>query len=155
MVDESAATATITLVRLGGSQGPVSVHFATSDGSSHASGKYTPLSGSISFGPGVTTRQFSIALIDPGQNLQGDQTVDLTLSNPTGGAQLGVYPAATLTLHDTSQVSPGYLDPAFGTEGQSILASGGSSSGSGASPSVITLQSDGKLVVVGGGELLR
>ena len=50
-------------------------------------GDYTPLSGSITFGPGVTSRTFSIALTDPGYNLNGDQTVNLTLSNPTGGAQ--------------------------------------------------------------------
>ena len=70
-VNEDAATATITLVRLGGSQGTVSIHFATSDGSPFSSGKYTPLSGSISFGPGVTSRQFTIALINPGRNLRG------------------------------------------------------------------------------------
>ena len=120
-VDEDAATATITLVRLGGSQGTVSIHFATSDGSPFSSGKYTPLSGSISFGPGVTSRQFTIALINPGRNLEGDQTVDLTLSSPGGGATLGVFPTATLTLHDTSQIGPGDLDPAFGTDGVAIL----------------------------------
>ena len=95
--------------------------------------------GSISFGPGVTTRQFSIALINPGRNLQGDQTVDLTLSNPTGGATLGVYPTATLTLHDTSQTRPGDLDPAFGTRAcRSCRAPAP------VGPSVITLQPDGK-----------
>ena len=120
-VDEDAGTATITLVRLGGSQGTVSVHFATSDGSPFSSGKYTPLSGTISFSPGVTSRQFSIALINPGRNLEGDQTVDLTLSSPGGGATLGVFPTATLTLHDTGQIGPGDLDPAFGTDGVAIL----------------------------------
>ncbi len=148
-VDEDAATATITLVRLGGSQGTVSVHFATSDGSPFSSGKYTPLSGSISFSPGVTSRQFTIALINPGRNLQGDQTVDLTLSSPSGGATLGVFPTATLTLHDTSQIRPGDLDPAFGTQGVAILPS--QSTESSATPQVIALQPDGKIVAVGGG----
>jgi hypothetical protein len=92
----------------------VSAHFATSDGSAFAAGKYTPLTGSISFGPGVTSRTVTIHLIDPGRNLEGDQTVDLTLTNPTGGAALGVYPTATLTLMDTAQLAAGDLDPAFG-----------------------------------------
>ena len=148
-VNEDAATATITLVRLGGSQGTVSVHFATSDGSPFSSGKYTPLSGSISFGPGVTSRQFSIALINPGRNLEGDQTVDLTLSSPGGGAALGVFPTATLTLHDTSQIGPGDLDPAFGTDGVAILPTGGTASS--AAPKVIALQPDGKIVTVSAG----
>ena len=140
------ATATITLVRLGGSQGTVSVHFATSDGSPFSSGKYTPLSGTISFSPGVTSRQFSIALINPGRNLEGDQTVDLTLSNPGGGATLGVFPTATLTLHDTSQIGSGDLDPAFGTDGVAILPF--DSTVSSAGPQVIALQPDGKIVAV-------
>jgi len=132
--DENAAKATITLLRLGGSSGSVTVHFATSDGSSKANGDYTPLSGSITFGPGVTSRTFSITLTDSGYNLDGDQTVDLTLSDPTGGAQLGVFPTATLTLHDPYTLSAGDLDAGFGTDGSAVLpdtiaSNGGSSQG--------------------------
>ena len=148
-VDEDAGTATITLVRLGGSQGTVSVHFATSDGSPFSSGKYTPLSGTISFGPGVTSRQFSIALINPGRNLEGDQTVDLTLSNPGGGATLGVFPTATLTLHDTSQIGSGDLDPAFGTDGVAILPI--EAPPARPRPRSSRLQPDGKIVAVSAG----
>ncbi len=143
--DEDAGTAQITILRLGGSSGSVSVHFATSDGTYAAAGKYTPLSGSISFGATVTSKTITITLIDPGHNLQGDQTVDLTLSNPTAGAQLGVFPAATLTLHDTSRPVAGDLDPTFGADGKSILPD------SLATPSVIASQSDGKLVIAGTG----
>ncbi len=127
--DETDASATITLERLGGSSGSVTVHFATSDGSSNVNGDYTPLSGSISFGPGVTSRTFSIALTDPGYNLDGDQTVDLTLSDPSGGAQLGVFPTATLTLHDPYTLAAGDLDPAFGDDGAAVLSEAVPSSG--------------------------
>ncbi len=144
-VDENAGTAQITLVRLGGSSGSVSVHFATSDGTYAAAGKYTPLSGSISFGAGATSKMVTINLIDPGHNLQGDQTVDLTLSNPTGGAQLGVFPTATLTLHDTSRPVAGDLDSSFGSDGKSILPDDL------ATASAIAPQSDGKLVIAGTG----
>ena len=147
--DEGGGTVTITLVRLGGSQGTVSVHFATSDDSPHVGGMYTPLSGSISFGPGVTSRQFSIALVDPGRNTLGDQAVLLTLSNPTAGATLGVYPTATLTLHDKVQAHPGDLDPAFGNLGVTFLTTGANSGSP--TPRVITLQPDGKIVAAGSG----
>jgi uncharacterized delta-60 repeat protein len=143
--DENAGTAKITVVRLGGSSGSVSVDFATSDGSDAAAGKYVPLSGSISFGAGVTSKAITITLNDPGHNLQGDQTVDLTLSNPTGGAQLGVFPTATLTLHDTSQPVGGDLDRTFGTDGKSILPDYL------AGLSTITRQSNGDLVMAGTG----
>jgi uncharacterized delta-60 repeat protein len=143
--NENAGTVQITLVRLGGSSGSVSVHFATSDGTYAAAGKYTPLSGSISFGAGVTSKTIKITLIDPGHDLQGDQTVDLTLSNPTGGAQLGVFPTASLTLHDTSQPEAGDLDSSFGTDGESILPD------SLATVSAMASQPDGKLVMAGTG----
>ncbi len=138
---ETAGKATITLNRLGGSQGSVSVFFVTSDGSSASSGKYTPLSGSLSFGPGVTTKSFSIALVDPGHNLQGDQIVDLTLSKPTGGATLGVISSATLTLQDPYTLEPGDLDPAFGIGGKLVLPNLATT------PSSIIQQPDGKLLV--------
>jgi uncharacterized delta-60 repeat protein len=144
-VDESAGTALITVVRLGGSSGSVSVQFATSDGTFGADGKYTPLNGSISFGATVTSKTITITLIDPGYNLDGDQTVDLTLSNPTGGSQLGFLPTATLTLHDTSQLEAGDLDPAFGTDGKSILPDYL------ATASAVASQPDGKLVIAGTG----
>ena len=97
----------------------------------------------------MTSRQFTIALINPGRNLEGDQTVDLTLSSPGGGATLGVFPTATLTLHDTSQIGPGDLDPAFGTDGVAILPTGGTAGS--AAPKVIALQPDGKIVAVSAG----
>jgi uncharacterized delta-60 repeat protein len=149
--DEDAGTATIMLVRLGGSQGSASVHFATSDGTSGAAGKYTPLMGSISFASGVTSRQFTITLVDPGHKFQGDQTVDLSLSNPTGGVRLGAYPTATLTLHDTSQLEAGDLDPTFGTDGKVILTNGGGDSFGDNIPTAIASQPDGKLVIAGTG----
>ena len=148
---ENAGAATITLVRLGGSVGTVTVHFTTSDGSPDSNGDYTPLSGSISFAAGVTTRTFSIALLDPGPNLDGDQTVDLTLSNPTGGAQLGVFPSATLTLHDPYTLSAGDLDPAFGANGAAVLpapiAVNGSGSAAAAVPGIFADLPDGDVVL--------
>ena len=138
--DENAGKATITLNRLGGSLGTVSVHFATSDASAHVSGDYIPLSGSISF-TSSASRSFSITLKDPGHNLLGDQTVDLTLSNPTGGATIGVIASATLTLHDPYTLEPGDLDPAFGIGGKIVLPITANN------PPMGTIQqSDGKIV---------
>jgi uncharacterized delta-60 repeat protein len=159
-VDETASSATITLERLGGSSGSVSVHFATEDGSSEVSGDYTPLSGSISFGPGVTSRTFSIAVTDPGYNLNGDQTVNLTLSNPTGGAQLGVFPTATLTLHDPYAIVAGDLDPAFGDGGAAVLSEAIPSnapsnvSSTQAVPDVFAVLPDGNVILAGTGTYL-
>ncbi len=147
--NETDGAATITLERLGGSNGSVTVHFGTSDGSSHVSGDYTPVSGSISFGPGVTSRTFSISLTGPGYNLDGDQEVDLTLSNPTGGAELGVFPTATLTLHDPYSIAAGELDPAFGADGATVLPDPIASPQ--AVPSIFGVLPDGNVILVGQG----
>lgn len=157
--DETDSQATVTLERLGGSNGSVTVDFDTSDASSHVNGDYTPLSGSISFGPGVTTRTFSIAITDPGYNLDGDQTVDLTLSDPTGGAQLGVFPTATLTLHDPYTPSAGQLDPTFGASGSSVLtdtvpSSTTESNSTQAIPDVFAVLPDGNVILAGTGTYL-
>jgi uncharacterized delta-60 repeat protein len=119
VIDETAGMATITLERNGGSSGSTSVRVTTRDGSSLANGKHTPITGSISFAAGVTSRTFNIALADDGHRIDGDQKVILELSNPTNGALVGK--SATLTIMDMDAVTSGDLDATFGTEGVTVF----------------------------------
>ena len=71
----------------GGSSGAVDVNFT-------ANMFVTPLSGSVHFNDGQTTKTFAVTFpSDPG--LTDDRFVTLTLSGPTGGANLGSI--ATMT----------------------------------------------------------
>jgi hypothetical protein len=58
---------------------------------------YTPASGTLSFGPGVATRTFEVPILDDGAPTS-DLTLELGLSNATGGSGLGALPEALLTI---------------------------------------------------------
>ncbi|HEX8204045.1 MAG TPA: Calx-beta domain-containing protein, partial [Isosphaeraceae bacterium] len=106
-VSENGGTATITLVRTGGSAGAVTVNVATSGGSAAPGVKYTPVNQAVTFANGQTTATVSIRILD-NTVADGNQTVVLTLSGPTGGATLGTLSAATLTIldNDPPDVTP-------------------------------------------------
>ncbi len=89
-VDDTDSVATITLVRVGATNGAISVDFATSDGTARAGIDYTMTTGTVDFADGVNTNTVTIPIINPPVGaLETNQTVKLTLSNPTGGASLG------------------------------------------------------------------
>ena len=68
-------------------------------GTASASSDYTPTSGTLSFAAGKTAATLQIALTNDTLN-EADETVNLVLSSPTGGAELGDRPTAVLTILD-------------------------------------------------------
>jgi hypothetical protein len=98
-VKETAGSATITVIRKGGAASAVTVHYATSDGTAKASTDYTATSGTLTFGVGVMSRTFTVAVIDR-PTVDGSRTVSLTLSDEGGGAIPGTPATAVLTIQD-------------------------------------------------------
>lgn len=96
-VMQGSASASITVRRLGGTASGVTVDFATLDRTAAAGVDYTATSGSLSFGPGIVSRSFTVPLLAP-RTPEPDLTLQLALSNPTGGASIGTPRAAVLTL---------------------------------------------------------
>jgi subtilisin family serine protease len=96
-VTEDGVAASVEVVRTSGSDGTVTVDYATSDGSATAGADYTAAFGTLTFGPGVTSRSFSVAILDD-VTYEGNETVNLALGNVTGGATLGSPNAAVLTI---------------------------------------------------------
>jgi uncharacterized repeat protein (TIGR01451 family) len=99
-VAEDGGTASIVVTRVGGSQGAVTVGFAVGGGTATSGIDYTPpTTTTLSFADGETSRTITIpVLADP---LDGhDETLYLTLSNPTGGALLGARTSTTLTIQN-------------------------------------------------------
>ncbi len=103
-VSETAVTATITLTRSGGAASGVTVDFATSNGpgtsGAVAGTDYTALATTVTFGANQTTLPVVITLPGDDATPEGNKIVNLTLSNPRGGAALGLRSAAQLKILD-------------------------------------------------------
>jgi len=102
-VGETSTGATITVSRTGGSLDAVGVTYATVPGGLAVAGtNYTPVSGTLNWANGdASTKSFTVPILNP--NIAGpNPTVDLQLSNPTGGITLGTLSTASLTIIETS-----------------------------------------------------
>ena len=96
---EALALATITVKRLRGVSTPVSVSYATGGGTATAGTDYTASAGTLSFPAGVVSRTFTVPIVDDG-DIEGDETVSLTLSNPSPGATVVPPAVASMVIHD-------------------------------------------------------
>jgi hypothetical protein len=94
---EAGPVATITVVRGGPATGTVGVGFATSAGTATVGQDYAETNGTLTFGPGITSRTFTVRLIND-TVVEGNETVNLSLINPTGGALLGNIANAVLDI---------------------------------------------------------
>jgi uncharacterized repeat protein (TIGR02543 family) len=101
-VNENGTSATVTVSRVNGSSGSVTVNYATSNGTATAGSDYTAATGILTFAAGVISQTFTIAIADD-QSVESSETINLTLSSPTGGATLGSPTSAVLTIADNDQ----------------------------------------------------
>lgn len=96
---EPSGSITITVLRTGGLAGNVTVNYATSNGTATAGQDYTAVSGTLTFAGGQTTQTFIIPIANDGV-LEGDETVNIILSDASGGATVGNPNTAVLTITD-------------------------------------------------------
>jgi plastocyanin len=107
-VSGSAANVTISVARSGGSSGAVSVEYATSDGTAKAGTDYSTTSGTLNWADGdAAAKTFSVPILKD-TKATSNLTVNLTLSNPGGGASLGTPKTAVLTIQE-SNGTPGII----------------------------------------------
>jgi hypothetical protein len=99
-VGEGGDHAIVTVIRSGAIDvsGTVTVDFLTSDGTATQSQDYIINGGTFSFGPGESSKSFDVLIIDDAF-IEGNKTLNLTLSNPTGGT-LAAPSTATITIND-------------------------------------------------------
>lgn len=100
-VNETDGTVTITVIRTNGSDGTITIDYSTSNGSAIAGADYNAVSGTLTFANGETTKTFNITLL-PDSLTESNETFNITLSNPTGGATLGNTSTAVITITDNS-----------------------------------------------------
>lgn len=116
-VNETDGTATVTVNRTGGSEGTVTVQYATSPGSATTPADFTATSGTLTFGPGVTSQSFNVPIVAD-TIPEGEEAFTVNLTNATGGAVLGT---ATATVVIASHL-PTEAIPTASTWGLIILA---------------------------------
>jgi hypothetical protein len=91
--------ATITVNRIGGTEGTASVQVAVTGGTATAGDDFTGLPATLTFGPGITSQSITVTL--PEDTIaEATETVLLALQTPGGGAAVGGQTTATLTITD-------------------------------------------------------
>jgi PKD repeat protein len=101
---ENGGDLTVAVSRTTGSLGAVTVDYATSDGTATAGQDYTASSGTLSWADGDTAdKTFIVPILDDALS-ESSETINLTLSNITGGAILGSDSTATVTISDDESV---------------------------------------------------
>ena len=112
----------ITVTRMGGSDGAISISYATSDGTAVASQDYTATSGTLNWAAGEATSKTISVPVSNFPPFFGQKTLTLTLSDAKGGAVLGSPHAASLTINgrNTAPV-PGQVSLSYATYSVSQL----------------------------------
>jgi YD repeat-containing protein len=114
---------TITVTRTHGSSGAVSVPYTVTAGTATAGSDYTASNGTLSWAAGDTaSKSFTITVIDDAV-FEPNETLTVTLGEPTGGAALGSPSSATVTISSDD------AQPAGSLQFSASTFSGGEASG--------------------------
>jgi len=107
-VAESVGAVTVTVSRAGGADGAVTVAYAATAGTPTAGNDFTPTSGTLSWGDQDSAdKTFQVQILNDAIAAP-DETVNLTLSSPTGGATIA-NGSGTITIKESA---PGPTAPA-------------------------------------------
>jgi Leucine-rich repeat (LRR) protein len=99
-ISENGGQATITVTRTGKGDDATSVDYATSDDTATAPDDYTQTSGTLNWADGdAADKTFTINITDDSAQ-ENQETLIVSLGNPTGGAKLGKPDTATITITD-------------------------------------------------------
>ncbi|WP_256872037.1 Calx-beta domain-containing protein [Nostoc sp. TCL26-01] len=97
--EDGTPVAAVTITRTGGASGAVSVTLTPSNGSAIAPADYTNTAITVDFANGETSKTVTIPITND-TLVEGNETINLTLTNPTGGAILGSQQNANLVIID-------------------------------------------------------
>ena len=133
---EDAGSITLTVRRVGGSEGDVTASYRTDNGSAVAGADYQGQSGDLIFHDGETEKDITISIHDDTE-IEDLESFRVVLSDPTGGAKLGITSVATVNIQDDD--GPASMDSTFVVSPDSL---------DGAVES-IAVQKDGKILLGG------
>ena len=97
-VAENAGSVVLTVSRVNGSDGEITVNYQTQDGSAKAGSDYNAASGELVFAEGETSKSISIAIIN-NSTVDGSRSFSVNLS----GNNLGATASTNVTITDDDQ----------------------------------------------------
>jgi uncharacterized repeat protein (TIGR01451 family) len=103
-VAETAGTIAVTVTRSGSTASPASVNYTVGGGGAVSPSDFVAASGTLSFATGETFKTFSVSIVDD-LYVEGNETVNLSLSVPSSGVFLGSPNTATLTIFNDDHIS--------------------------------------------------
>ncbi len=120
---EAAGFVAVGVQRVGGSKGPATVTYAITPGTATPGADYnaSATTGTLTFGDGDTFASVLIEIL-PDDVSEGDETISIALSNPTGGTSLGAGSSGTLTIVDNDPAPSVSVADVRVTEGDSGTA---------------------------------
>jgi hypothetical protein len=122
--EEDKGSVTLTVARVDGSNGEVSVSYESSGETATAWYDYIPVSGELEWSDGdADDKSITIAIVDDTES-EGDETFNLKLKKPTGGAVIGETKKAVVTIIDDEELPAGTLQ--FSKADYSVDEDGGS-----------------------------
>ncbi len=101
---ENSGALSVTATRLGNVSLPATVEVSTGGGTASAKTDYTPISKTLQFASGEKFKSFGLPIVD-NFFVQGNRTINISLTNPTGGAFLGSPATAVVTIADNDTIS--------------------------------------------------
>jgi hypothetical protein len=113
-VGETEGQATVTVTRTGGDLGAVSVDYTTTSGTATAGADFATTTGTLNFAPGELTQTFAVTIFDDFV-AEGSESINVVLSNATGGAVVGADGSAVVTIRDNEAPTVVYYAVVDGT----------------------------------------
>lgn len=101
---EGAGSVTVTLTRTGDTASTASVDYSTSNGTASSRTDYMTAIRTMTFAAGETSKTFKVFLIDD-LYVEGNETINLTLINPSAGTVIGSQRTATITVSDNDSAT--------------------------------------------------
>jgi len=98
-VDEDHGWAGVTVQRVGGSDGKVTVDYCLCDGTAKRGQDYQGHSGTITFADGETSKTIQLRILDDAV-AEGTESFTITLKNPAGGATIQQPAKAEIVIRD-------------------------------------------------------
>jgi hypothetical protein len=106
--EDGTSVNVVTINRTGNSTSAVTVTINLTNGTATAGSDYNDTPITVNFASGETSKTVNIPIVND-TRFEPNETVNLTLTNPTGGATLGTQTTAILTIISEDLIQPGQL----------------------------------------------